>query len=191
MNRKRNQQHKTSALPQNRQPEEFTAIWQEYYPKLMLFVAPFFKTQRSDIEDAVQEILLKVYKTLKHYNPRYRFSTWLYRIARNHCLDKSRQAARQLKRQQAIIPNMGQTDFFYNPEKLAMDAELKQKVRMLLGQLKETDRQICFLYHYEELNYKEISRIMKIPVGTIKYRMHEIRGIIKYRMEDYYAEIHT
>ncbi len=60
------------------------AIWNEYYPKLYVFVRPYFRHSPEDREDAVQEILLKVLRNLDRYDSNYSLSTWIYRIARNH-----------------------------------------------------------------------------------------------------------
>ncbi|MBN2439733.1 MAG: RNA polymerase sigma factor [Spirochaetales bacterium] len=167
----------------------FSEIWNKYYPKLMVFVIPFFKDKTVDAEDAVQEILLRVFQSFSNYDSKYSVSTWIYTIARNYCIDQSRKEIRLNKWEQDVPDNFQDADEYFNPESLFLKAELKEKIRNLILTLDETDQQICFLYNYEDLNYREISGILKIPVGTIKYRMYKIRDKLKKKLETYYEKI--
>lgn len=165
---------------------DFAAIWREYYPKLLFFVSSFFHCAQ-DREDAVQEIFARALKALTRYDPNYSISTWIYTIARNYCLNciKQKQYRQQLK--QDCIAQYGEQDSVFDPEELFINIEQQDKVRDLIRQLDETDQQLCYLYHYEDLCYQEISRILEMPVGTLKYRMHRIRNKIKKGMEAYNA----
>jgi RNA polymerase sigma-70 factor (ECF subfamily) len=62
----------------------FTEIWKQYHQRLLFFIRPMVGIEA---EDLLQEIMLKVYEHLGTYNPFYSLNTWIYAIARNHCLN--------------------------------------------------------------------------------------------------------
>lgn len=169
---------------------DFNAIWNSYYPRLFVFVRPFFSSVQ-DREDAVQEIFTRIFSNLSRYNNRYSFGTWIYRIARNYCIDQYRRSNRtrdiQDQLQQDCLVHYQKQNAVFNPETKCLETELKQQIRNLIFTLEKTDQQLCYLYHYEDLNYREIAAALRMPVGTVKYRMHRIRNKIKKGWEAYHA----
>ncbi len=134
---------------------------------------------RNNAEDLFQEVMLKVYRNLEKYSPAYSFNTWIYSIARNHCIN-------YLKINRITLVDCdGEPEDDYvatdivTPEKRSFDREVRQRIKDLLAGFDDENRQIAFLYFYEEMKNHEIARIMEIPTGTVKSRIHKIRAILK------------
>ena len=132
-----------------------------------------------------QEVLVKVYRNFEKYDSAYSMTTWIYRIARNHCIDTARQHIR--KRHAALPDNIEAGGL--TPEETAVTAEETALVESFLDSLERTDRQIAFLRFYEDAKYREIAEVLDIPAGTVKYRVHEIRkGLRAFLQEQGYEE---
>jgi len=154
---------------------DFEQIWQRFYAPLVVFCRGFRGVQQSGLlepEDLAQEVLLKVFNHIESYDPNYSMTTWVYRIARNHCIDVLQRAAVVHGR-----PLRGdEPGREIGPELAAERNEQEELIDRYLAGLPETDRQIAFLRFSEDLKLREIARIMHMPSGTVKYRLHRIRA---------------
>ncbi len=129
-------------------------------------------------EDLRQEIFLRVYRSAKTYQSRAKFSTWLYRIATNLCLDT---LAKQQRRKEVPISEYleSESDGLGNgficpsqkPDDAAVSKEIKNHVRLALARLPEEQRVVVVMRHYDELKFHEIAEILGCPVSTVKSRM--------------------
>lgn len=161
--------------------ELFKTIWKEYFPRMTVFTRTMLDTE--DSADAVQEIMMKVLANLSSYNPLYSFNTWIYSIARHHCIDMIRSSSRKKKRQIDLVRDIvSQTA--EDPADGVLAGELIETVRQFLSQRNGSDRQIAYLRFYEDLRLREIARITGMPTGTVKYRIHRIRGEMKKYLEE-------
>jgi RNA polymerase sigma-70 factor (ECF subfamily) len=160
---------------------QFTFIWQRYYAPLVVFCRGFAAGGgTAGAEDLAQEILLKVYARFDSYDRSYSPATWIYRIARNHCIDHLRRTRRGLG-----VPLTGNEPARApGPDLETERTEARDSVSLYIEGLPGEDRQIAFLRFYEELPYREISRTMGIPEGTAKYRVHVIRKGLRKHMEE-------
>jgi len=157
--------------------ELFQAIWERYHPRLQVY----FSRSHSgflETEDMVSEILLYVFESIGTYNSRYAFSTWIYRVARNRFIDRIRKKEIPKEEIREDFPEEGET-----PESLMIKGEEERLVRDAVARLSETDRELVFFHFYENMKLREISTITGIPVGTVKYRMSEIRKGMKRDLE--------
>ena len=161
----------------------FEDIWKEYYPSLKIFCKTYL-SQSSDLDDVCQEIMLKVFNKLHTYNPLYSFTTWLYTIARNHCIDHIR--GYKVTETLPFNTTSGSDD---NPEDLFYLSEINQSVEKFMQRQSETDQRIAALRFSQKLRYKEISEILQIPSGTIRYRVSEIRSGLRKYLEDVYETV--
>jgi len=130
-------------------------------------------------EDLAQEVFLRLYLKRSHYEPSARFSTYLWRIAINLCIDEHR---RQARHQETLLdeshPNPeGQEDRWMShepgPDESLELREMTGRVRLALERLPEAYRAVVVLRHYEGLRFREIGEILDIPEGTVKSRMAE------------------
>ena len=163
--------------------ELFERIWAEYYNKLRLFVSSLVRV--DDPEDLVQDIMIKVLSRLHSYNPFYSFNTWIYSIARNHCRDFLRRkkiSDRYVSFQSETVPSDGRRRT-PTPEEIVLINETDKTVRIFLNSLAGGDRQISLLRFYEGMSYREIGKVLDMPAGTVKYRVHTIRSRLKKALE--------
>ena len=127
--------------------ELFESIWREYQPAMVVFVRSITGLSAQDVEDLVQEIMLKVYGNLHLYNPLRDFKVWIYSVARNHCIDRfRRQAGPSGEEAQWNDPaGIPLTCAEPNPEEAVIAGELHRIIESYLMSLDSVDRQISFL----------------------------------------------
>ncbi len=179
-----------SSLGTKKRETFFDDIWEEYYPKLTVYLKTTYPGVET--EDVVQDIMLKVYKNLHNYNPLYSFNTWIYSIARNCAVDSFRKKSVLINTLSAVKSEAVSRSLNDNetPEKLLLKSEVKTGIEECISTLPRRERQISFLKFYEDLTYKEISKIMDIPVGTLKYLVHNIKKNIETHYNNQFGEPH-
>tara|TARA_B110000444_G_C18687228_1_gene522568 strand:+ start:360 stop:962 length:603 start_codon:yes stop_codon:yes gene_type:complete len=133
-------------------------------------------------KDLTIEALGKAFKKLHMYTPEYVFSTWLYTVARNNCIDYLRKhKLPTISIDKMMINEDGKRNTFdliskgLNPEE---KMEKKQRVailRQIVEQLRPKYRDLVKLRYFKELSYEEISDTLKIPLGTVKAQLHRSR----------------
>lgn len=167
----------------------FESLWQRYHKPLTWFVSGYVRGSRNgdratQVADAVQEIMFKVYRALGRFDGRRCASTWVYAIARNHCVDlgrRSRARARTVAYDDMdSLPNTR----VRGPESEVLTRELETLVDSFIDTLEPDDRTTLMLRFYEELSYAEIARAVKRPEGTVKYRIHEIKRQLRAYLEE-------
>ena len=127
-------------------------------------------------EDLAQEAFTKVFTRRKEYEPRGKFSTFLWRVALNLCYDELRR--RERKRETPLEEGFGSDEADYATDELPPDISLAreetaERVRKALMRISETYRSVLVLRHYEDLKFREIADVLGIPEGTVKSRMAE------------------
>jgi RNA polymerase sigma-70 factor (ECF subfamily) len=119
-------------------------------------------------EDAAQEVLLRGFEKMPGFRGESEFSSWLYRIALNHCLEVKRTLARR-EALQPESPTCHSVDFSGRVDtRLAMENALDA--------LPESLRVVLILRQWHEKSYDEIATILSLPLGTVKTRLHQARG---------------
>jgi RNA polymerase sigma-70 factor (ECF subfamily) len=119
-------------------------------------------------EDTVQEVWIKVYRALPTFDGRARFSTWLYRVTRNTCLDQVRAGARR------PIP-VDPFDAVTAPGDLADEVALSTSVEQAMRALTPEDRDAFSAVALYGLTYAEVAETLQVPVGTVKSRVFRAR----------------
>jgi len=113
-------------------------------------------------EDMAQDTFIAAYYALQRYNPRYRLSTWLFKIATNKCLNYLRQKAREVSADDGVIASIASTAA--GP---AEDAQA-QELRDAVARLKPKYRAVISLYYWQGCNYQEIAVALAVPSGSVK-----------------------
>ena len=139
--------------------------------------------------DLVQETFMKAFRSLSSYKKEYRLSTWLYRIAANCSIDYLRKRKIEaLSLDQPLETKEGSVclelpDFTYKPES---DFESRQKgisINQAIESLPRKYKEVIIYRHKDYKSYEEISRILGIPVGTVKARIFRARELLKKRLK--------
>lgn len=138
----------------------------------------------DEAQDLVQEAFMKAFASLPHFNYEYAFSTWLYKIASNNCIDHLRKKKLQMFSIDAPVSHQDDTyhyeipDLTYYPDREILQKERSELIRSAIDELPENYRTVIQLRHTEELSYEEISEILKIPIGTVKARLFRAREML-------------
>ncbi len=138
----------------------------------------------TEAEDLVQEAFMKAFSSLTNFNYEYAFSTWLYKIATNNCIDHLRKKKLQTLSIDTPIAYKDTSyhieipDLTYYPEREMIRNERNSILKVAIDELPEKYKTVIFLRHSEELSYEEISTMLKIPIGTVKARIFRAREML-------------
>jgi RNA polymerase sigma-70 factor (ECF subfamily) len=147
----------------------------------------------TEAEDLAQIVFLQVYKSAQRYESRAKFSTWLFTIARNLCLNeirrRSRHPADSLEEAHAEHEDQPRQQFedqsnVLPPEQL-LHGELAQKIEEALAGLPENQRTAILLCRQEELSYEEIAEILGCSLSATKSLIHRGRETLKEKLKPY------
>jgi len=145
----------------------------------------------SDAEDLTIEAFGKAFKYIKQYSPSHAFSTWLYKIATNNCIDfmrKKRAETTSLDRQ--FTDGDGEYYGFEvsskdrNPEQVTINEEKKTIMRNVVKALKPGYRRLIELRYFEEYSYNEISEELELPIGTVKAQLYRAKELLSNILKD-------
>jgi RNA polymerase sigma-70 factor (ECF subfamily) len=137
----------------------------------------FFRN-REDVSDFVQEVFLKVYRSLPRFEGRSRFSTWLYTIAYNTAVNE----VNRRKDYQSLAENDEVVDGDTPERKLVRDT-LRDAVRQALGELPDRYRICVDMYFFYGRSYQEIGAITGFPVNTIKSHVFRAKKLLREKLE--------
>ena len=133
-------------------------------------------------KDLTIEALGKAFKKLHLYTPDYAFSTWLYTVARNNCIDYLRKTKLPtISIDKMMLDADGKRNTFNlksndpNPEKLMIKKQRIAILRQIVDQLKPKYRDLVKLRYFKELSYEEIAETLEVPLGTVKAQLHRSR----------------
>jgi RNA polymerase sigma-70 factor, ECF subfamily len=130
----------------------------------------------GDAEDVTQVVFLKIVERLDEYDPRYKFFSWIYRIAVNEALNLLRRDRRDEPLDDDLEVEGPET---LNPERQLSDMQVSSHVQNALMCLKPDDRAVLTLRHFSECSYAEIGDILGLEEKTVKSRLFEARGRLK------------
>lgn len=123
-------------------------------------------------KDLVQEAFIKVYKQLDKYDQQGSFSSWLYKVAINHCMDVFRTKSYQMKQVEINEEKMINDS---HPEVIFLKKEKSRQLEKLISQLPEDERIIILLKYANELSYNEISDMLNIPLSDVRNKLHRAK----------------
>lgn len=138
-----------------------------------------------EAEDISQEAFIRAYINIERYNIDRKFSTWLYRIATNLCIDRIRKKKPDYYLDAEVAGTEGLTLYSQIPaSQLAPDEEvskieLQEIIQNEILKLPEKYRAVIVLKYIEELPLLEISKILDLPIGTVKTRIHRGREALR------------
>jgi len=151
-----------------------------------------YLNDENDAKDATQDILVKVYFALNKFKPDAKFSTWLYRIVVNHCLN----VLRSRKRKKWLLTFSKYTgehseninnikDTKNNPEQNLESKEQRVAIDRALASLNEGYRTAIILHRYQGLSYKEIAAVMETSVSSVESILFRAKKKLAELLKDY------
>ena len=164
----------------------FEVLVRRYQSRIVAHVARMVGS-REDALDLSQEIFLKVFGALDRFNPSYKFSTWLFRIAGNAAIDHLR------KRRPRTVPleapdadgRMSPVEYRSpdaDPYSDLRNVERGSAIATAIAALPPEFRELITLRHFGGLSYEQIAEVKRMPLGTVKNKLFRARAVLKDRL---------
>lgn len=140
---------------------------------------------RHEAEDIAQEAFIRAYVNIQSFNMNLKFSTWLYRIATNLCIDRLRKKKPDYYLDAEVKGTEGLTMYSHIPSDASLpeedveSLELQESIQKEISKLPDKYRSVIVLKYIEEMSLNEISEILDIPLGTVKTRIHRGREALR------------
>lgn len=146
--------------------------------------------EKDEVEDLTQEAFIKAFGSLASFNDEYAFSTWLYKIATNNCIDHIRRKKLQTfsidkpveTRESDIVFEL--PDSTYEPDQDMISRQRKKLLDDAIHSLPPKYRQVIIMRHQEEMEYQEIAKVLKLPLGTVKAHIFRAREMLYKYLRD-------
>ena len=161
----------------------FTTLVRRYQRRVTAFLSQML----GDLElarELTQETFIRAWRALDRFDPRYRFSTWLFRIAHNLGVDHLRrrrlqtvslqQEDRQGEEVEMVVADEGK-----DPLGHLMNRELAAEMRQLITDLRPEYRELILLRHFGGLSYQEIAELKEMPLGTVKNKLFRAHSVLR------------
>jgi RNA polymerase sigma-70 factor (ECF subfamily) len=174
--------------------ELFAVLDERYQERLVNFLFRMVRDTDS-AHDLAQEAFFKVYGALDRFDPTYRFSTWMFRVAHNLAIDEIRKRRVRLVSLQRPddggeeggweweLPSSGPS-----PYRELRNVERGRAIRRAIADLPEDYRELISLRHYADLSYDEIAEMKDMPLGTVKNKLFRGRQMLKERLAAYLGD---
>ena len=170
----------------------FAELVGKYQQPLFNFICRTLRDE-AESEDVAQNVFLQMYKSRQRYQHTAKFSTWLFTIARNLCLNeirrRSRHPAESIEENQAENEDQPQRQYEDRKTDLPVDnvlhGELAGKIEQAIAELPENQRTAILLCRQDELSYEEIAVILDCSLSATKSLIHRGRETLKEKLKPY------
>jgi len=185
-----------SALVERALSQDLAAFEQlvaRYQNRIMGFVARMLN-DREEAEDVTQEVFIKAYRSLDSFRGASSFSTWLYRIAQNLCIDRARKRKRSPQQAYSLDEPINKdedsggreiADFSTEPSLGVEREELRRQVRHTVAEMPEKLRSVLVMCDIQGMAYEDIAKTLECPIGTVKSRLFHARADLARRLRPY------
>jgi len=167
----------------------YTELMNRYKKKVEIIVSRLVKKE-FDVEDLVQEIFTKAFTSLSTFKSEFSFSTWLYKIATNHCIDYIRKRKisiysldEELELEEDTV-HREIPDWSKTPDYELLRKEKEEIIHQAINSLPEHYRKVIILRHFEDKSYEEIAKELKLPIGTVKVHLFRARELLYKNLKD-------
>ena len=140
----------------------------------------------DEAAEVSQEVFLSAYRAIGQFRGDANFSTWLYRIALNHTSTRRKTLIRRQQRHVAIEDTEPVRDLQPGPAETMEKKEIRERVQRALNSLEPDDATVILLRDLQDIPYEEVARLLEIPVGTVKSRLHRARQALKSQLASYF-----
>lgn len=155
------------------------------YEKMIYNICYRYFLNEEDAKDITQEVFIKIYRGLKKYNFGCKFSTWIYKIAVNSCIDQLRKRKSRPKEDELDKYVYQIEDSAQSPLGALISKENLENVEGVIKSLPEEYKSVIYLRDVEGYSYQEISFILDQNIGTVKSRISRGRDLIKKRLVNF------
>jgi len=154
------------------------------YKDSIYFMALKMVNNKEDAMDLTVETFAKAFEKLDKYQPEFAFSTWLFRVGTNNCIDFIRKKKLNTQSINGMVDDEGderplqiKADTL-NPEEASMKKEQTQTLKVLIDSLPSRYRNLIVLRYFDELSYEEIAEQLDLPLGTVKAQLFRARYLL-------------
>ncbi len=153
----------------------FNCIVLKYGDRLARYIKRISGANDQEVEDVLQDAFIKVWKNLNEYRQELKLSSWLYRIAHNVTISRWR----KMKTIESVITEHTRDIIKVNYDDNPKEDKDEQMIHRLVYRLDPKYRDVIILKYFEEMNYEEISDVLKIPEGTVAVRLNRGKKLLK------------
>jgi RNA polymerase sigma-70 factor (ECF subfamily) len=165
--------------------EALKEIFDKYHKKVYS-IAYGVVRQREEALDVVQEVFIKLFRSVKDFKGRSHFYTYLYRMAMNTAIDHRRKDGKQfissLDEEGSFEPS---DEVEKGPERILLQKELEEKVKLAMDKLPDEQKAALIFRDVEGLSYQEMAEAMRCSIGTVMSRLHYGRKRMQESLKDY------
>ncbi len=165
--------------------EALKEIFDKYHKKVYS-IAYGVVRQREEALDVVQEVFIKLFRSVKDFKGRSQFYTYLYRMAMNTAIDHKRKAGKQfmssLDEEGSFEPS---DEAEKGPERILLQRELEDRVKLAMDKLPDEQKAALIFRDVEGLSYQEMAETMGCSIGTVMSRLHYGRKKMQESLKDY------
>lgn len=163
------------------------AILVDNYKDMVFSLALKIMRNREEAEEVSQDTFIKAFRSLHSFKGDSKFSTWLYKITYNNCMDRTKRISRSYNAQtiDTVVENKIESS-----ESILDSIERKERAKLIeqcLEELPEEERLILWMFYYQELSLKEIIDVTSYTQANLKVKLHRARKkllkIVQYRLE--------
>ncbi|MGD1048445.1 MAG: sigma-70 family RNA polymerase sigma factor [Candidatus Krumholzibacteriaceae bacterium] len=172
------------------------ALFGHYEGALFGFISRFVRGA-AEPSDVYQEIVLRAIENIDRYNPKLSFRTWLFTLAANHCKNILRSREQRGKFRAASVQRLGEDgevdvietarDASAGPDEAAENTEFVQALERELQNLPPRQREVFILREFNDISFREIAAILKIPEATARSRMFFAIDYLRVRLREFSA----
>lgn len=154
------------------------------YRDSIFFMTLKMVNNRDDANDLTIETFGKAFENLEKYKPDFAFSTWLFRIATNNCIDFIRKKRLNVVSMNSMEDKEGEERTFdvqsdtLNPEERSIKKQQKEILQLIIDKLPTRYKILINLRYFEEMSYEEISTQLDLPLGTVKAQLFRARDLL-------------
>jgi len=171
-------------------PEAFGQFVDAYQNRVFGFVRRMVPNL-DEAADVTQDVFIRSFQSFHRFDGRSSVRTWLFRIAYNLCVDRSRKVGRAPEEMSLQMggddgeETLDVSDSRWEPEKIALDEELAGVVEQGIASMSEKLRSVLLLHDREDMAYEEIASMLGLPVGTVKSRLFLARAHLQNVLSPY------